>query len=459
MKVLLICYDNDSYIHYFPIGLGYIASALKNNNHDVHVYNQDMYHWSEDHLTNHLDNNDYDVVAMGIIGGYYQYAKLLKISQAIRSSKKKHIFILGGHGPSPDPKYFIEKTTADFVVIGEGDETIVDLFNNFDTPENVKGIAYIKNGQYYNTERRKLIKDIDSIPYPLWEKFPIDYYVLKREVGFTGTDRVMQMVSGRGCPYQCNFCYRMDKGFRPRSTEGIIDEIKKLKKDYYINAIEFADELLMSSVARTTEICEAFLKHDLKIKWACNGRLNFASLDLLKLMKRSGCVFINYGIESIDDGMLKTMSKNLTVKQIHEGVENTVEAEIYAGLNIIFGNIGETKEILWKGVEFIKKYGDGYQMRTIRPVTCYPGTKLFKYAIDQGLLKDTADFYENKHLNSDLITVNFTNMSDEDVYENLRLANKELISDYYSKCHKTALQQTDDLYIHLNKTFRGFRQI
>jgi radical SAM superfamily enzyme YgiQ (UPF0313 family) len=400
-----------------------------------------------------------DVVGLGIIGGYYQYKKMIKISNAIRKSKNKTVYILGGHGPSPEPEYFLKKSNANFVVLGEGEETIVELLNNLHSPETVKGIAYWRGDKVCINERRKVIKNIDNIPFPLWEKFPINYYVLKRELGFVGSDRVMQMVSGRGCPYRCNFCYRMDSGFRPRSIDSIVEEIKILKSEYYINGIEFADELLMSSVQRTHEICERFLHENLNIKWACNGRLNFAEKKLLQLMKKSGCVFINYGIESIDDATLKIMNKQLNTKQIFEGVQNTVDVGIHPGLNIIFGNIGETKDILRKDVDFIKRFGDCLQMRTIRPVTPYPGSELYYYAIKNGLLGGPEDFYEHKHINSDLLSVNFTDMNEEDFYKELYDANTELIDDFYKKSQQNVINEANKLYKNFNINFRGFRQI
>jgi anaerobic magnesium-protoporphyrin IX monomethyl ester cyclase len=113
---------------------------------------------------------------------------------------------------------------------------------------------------------------------------------------------------------RCNFCYRMDPGFRLRSTSSIIEEIRMLQSNYGITYIEFVDELLMSSIVRTVEICESFIKENIKLKWNCNGRLNYAKKDVLRLMKEAGCVFINYGIESLDENALRAMNKALTVK-------------------------------------------------------------------------------------------------------------------------------------------------
>jgi len=249
----------------------------------------------------------------------------------------------------------------------------------------------------------------------------------------------------------------MDEGFRARSAKSIVEEIKFLQKNYGINYIIFMDELLMSSKQRAIELSEAFIRAELKIKWWCNGRLNYAVPNVLDAMKRAGCVFINYGIESFDDGTLLRMNKCLTTQQIEAGVKATLEAGISPGFNIIFGNIGETREILKKGVDFLLKYDDGAECRTIKPVCPYPGSPLYYYAIEKGLLRSVQDFYENKHINSDLLTVNFTNMSDEEYYDALMEANSVLLKNYYEKKKSSAVELTRRIYIEKDKNFRGFR--
>ena len=757
MRILLIAYDNDSYISVFPLGLAYVASACRDAGHDVEIYNQDVYHWPESHLTEKLDREHYDVVGVGVIGGYYQYRKLLKISEAINASKQRPYYMIGGHGPSPDPKYFLKKTGADVVVIGEGEETVVQLLEFVEARKwlnfsEIKGIAYMNgnSGKCIQTPRRELIVDIDSIAHPAWDLFPMDHYALLREANIENKERCMLVLSGRGCTFtclqgdilidtlelgkqkikdlvgkdvsvltrdkktknliyakalnisltqkeselvrvhfdddtfidctpdhrfmgfkhgnqhikteekeieaqdlksgqsvraikykklkgydiirfgrqqeikkhrlvmesflkrklnedehvhhidynkennridnllltnkknhvkeyhsthlsermkslwkqgklvghpmseenknlhsvkmlkdknpnwnngvslkdyycidcdkkltnytakrckscamveilkrkkeinhkvvkveklsnkedvycmevpgydwffandvlvhNCNFCYRMDKGHRARSPESIIEEIEILKKTYDVSYIDFQDELLMSSVKRTKELCEAFIKAKLNVKWFCNGRLNYAKPEVLRLMREAGCVFINYGIESMDPIALKAMNKALTVKQITDGIENTLAADISPGYNIIFGNITETKESLQLGVDFLLKYDDHAQMRTIRPVTPYPGSPLYYQAIAEGKLKGCEDFYEHKHTNSDLLSVNFTDMSDDEFHHELCKANKTLIGNYFTHQLQNAKDNADNLYYEKDATFRGFRQ-
>lgn len=461
MRILLVVYDNDSYISVFPLGIAYLAAVCRNAGHGVQIYNQDVYHWPESHLLDLLNREHFDVIGVGVIAGYYQYKKLLRISEAINRAKNRPYYIIGGHGPAPEPEYFLKKTKADAVVIGEGEVTIVELLKAIENKHDlstVEGVAFIKDGKCVQTPRRALIDDIDSIPFPAWDLFPIDHYSLLRGPNIDNCDRAMLVLSGRGCIFTCNFCYRMDKGHRPRSKGSIIEEITALQKRYAISYIDFQDELLMSSAQRTIELCESFIRSKLKFKWFCNGRLNFAKPDVLRLMKEAGCVFINYGIESMDEKALRVMNKALTVRQIVSGIENTLAVGISPGFNIIFGNIGETVESLRLGVEFLLKYDDHAQMRTIRPVTPYPGSPLYYYAIEKGLLKGAEDFYENKHLNSDLLTVNFTDLTDEEYYDALNGANKRLIENYYKYQLERSLQKVDSLYVKKDLSFRGFRQ-
>ncbi len=460
MRVLLVIYDNGSFIHYFPIGMGYVAAVLRDNEHEVTIYNQDQHHYPEEHLTKYLDKNKFDVIGVSTIGGYYQYRKLLSISKAVNKSKNRPLFIIGGHGPTPDPEYFLKKTQADIVVMGEGENTIIDLlakWSNKESLDKVSGIAYREGDKVKINEPRPLIEDIDSIPFPAYDLFPMEYYRLFQSANSNMTDFNITMLSGRGCKFKCNFCYRMDEGLRLRSNESIVDEIKLLKNKYSINRVAFWDELLISSKERAVSLSEDFLKQDLNIKWSCNGRLNYADPEVLKIMKKAGCDFINYGIEAVDDQVLKNMQKALTVDIITKGIEATLKEGISPGLNIIFGNIGDNLDTLNKGVEFLLKYDDGAQLRTIRPVTPYPGSPLYYLAIEKGLLKDCADFYENKHVNSDLLTVNFTELTDEEFHNALFKANQRLLDNYFKSKYNFFVTQSKELYCDKNVGFRGFR--
>jgi len=460
MRVLLVIYDDNGHIGIFPMGLAYIAAVLEKEGYQVEVYNQDMHHYPDEHLTEYLNTNKFDVVGVSVIAGYYQYKKLLSISEAINKSKNRPFYILGGYGPSPEPKYFIEKTKADVVVIGEGEETAVELFDaiaNRNPLHNIKGIAFKDGEEIIVNDRRPLIEDINSIAWPAYHKFPIEYYRLMPLPKKGATDFALPMMSGRGCTFKCTFCYRMDTGFRARNADDLLEEVKYLNKEYGINRFTFQDDLLMVSVVRTEDICAAFERANLNVQWDCNGRLNYARSDLLQRMRKCGCVYINYGIESMDGEVLKNMRKGLRPEQIVKGIEATLEVGISPGLNFIFGNIGDNRKTIQKTVDFLLKYDDFSERRTLKPVTPYPGSPLYYDAINKGLLGGVEDFYENKHLNSDLLAVNFTDLTDEDFYKCMLDANTQLLENYYKHERKSVLAQLKALYETRDTSFRGFR--
>lgn len=469
-KVLFINYDNESKISFFPLAQAYLAAALEEAGHKVSIWQQDIHHWPDNKITEYLDQEHFDVVGISAAGGYYQYARLKALAKAINRSKQRPFFVVGGHMCAPAPEYFINKFNIDAICLGEGEITIVNIINaleNKTSLEDVKGIAFKQNDIVIINEKQSLIQNLDDISWPAYHLFPIEYYRLRSGDGLAGAkknDFTFPMITSRGCIFKCAFCYRLDKGFRQRSVESIIEEIEFLYKEYNITYILFDDELTISNTQSMIEFSNAFIKAGInkKITWGCNGRLNFITKELIDIMKKAGCVFINYGIESYNDNVLRLMKKNINTKIIDKAVQITLDAGIHPGLNMLWNNQGDNKKTLQRNVEFLLTYDDFIQVRTIRPVTPYPGSPLFYTAIKLGLLNQNnpvEDFYESKHTNSDLFCVNFMDMNDEDAYTALYLANKTLLKNY----HNAQWQKTEDdlqkLYVKKDRYFRGFRLI
>ena len=462
-RVLFVVYDNGSYDNTFPMGVAALAMVLKKQGHEISLWNQDIHHYPDSSLTDYLDKNKFDIVIMSLIAGYYQYQKMKSLSKAINNSKNRPFYVMGGYGPTPEPEFFLKKSGCDAVAMGEGEVTIAKLMEaieNKTSLRNVPGIAWLEDGKLQQTPRAPLVHNLDSLDWAPYELFDMKTYRMLRMPKCAPTDFVMSMMSARGCSFKCTFCYRMDPGYRKRSAEDLLDEVEMLHKDYGITYVAFEDDLLMSSVVHTEEVCKEFLKRNLPVKWRCNGRLNYCSEELLQLMKDAGCVFINYGIESMDQKVLNNMKKGLRPEMIVRGIEDTLKVGMSPGLNFIFGNHGDNRETLKKTVDFLLKYDDFAQKRTIRPVTPYPGSPLYHDAIAMGLLdknNPAEDFYERKHLNSDLICTNFTKLSDEEYYECLRWANSILMKNYYNKQRDATEAQINYLYDTKDVTFRGFR--
>ena len=444
-KILLIVYDNGSHIPFFPQSTFYLLQALRSHGeHLVGVWHQDMHHGEAKYLTEILDTNAFDIVGLGFVAGYYQYKIAKQLAEAVNASKRrKEInFVLGGHGPGAEPDYFMRVLSADTVVVGDGEKAICDIASG-----NLKGII---QGEPATA---------DDINLGVYADMSVDYYKMIRWPTSKPTDFCFPILSSRGCKWSCSFCYRMRKGFHERSVDSIMDEIRYLHTNHAINHFQFSDELLMSSKARTEEICQAIQRLPFKIKWDCNGRLNYAQPTLLTMMRQTGCEYVNYGIESLNQDMLNQMGKGLTVAQITKGVEATLKAKISPGLNLIWGFPGDTPQNLTLAVDFLKKYDPCHELRTVRPVTPYPGTKLYQKAINDGLLEGPEDFYERKHVNSDLIAVNFMDISTKEAHKCLMNANRQLYYNYLNKRQDEFIESTRRLYTENDTSFRGFREV
>ena len=453
MKALLICYDNDGYTNFFPQGIAYVAAALRKAGHDVTIWNQDVHHLPEADLTALLDRELFDLVGLGFCAGYYQFRRAIKIGRAVNRSKNRgnFVFVLGGHGPAAEPEWFLDKLGANIVVKGEC-ERVVNFTAGFQGRE-ISGAVEI--GALPG-------ESVDDIPWPAYDLFPIDIYRLIRWPTSKRTDFCMPILSGRGCKWKCSFCYRMVPGFRPRSPEAVIEEMGYLNREWGINHFQFSDELFMSSSERIQTFCDAMLEAETHkwAKWDCNGRLNFASEENLEIMREAGCEYINYGCEAMDDEVLRLMKKGLTVEQIEEGTRRTIEADISPGLNFMWGNPGDTPATLRKAVDFLLRWDPCHELRTIRPVTPYPGCPLYQEAIKKALLGGPEDFYEHKHINSDWPTVNFMEgVTDGEFTWLLKVANRRLLENFYKKRQQEAQAEATAFYNGDNPEFRGFRAV
>lgn len=464
-RVLLIIHDNYQDDNHFPLGPAYIASVLKREGIDVEVYCQDVFHYPNSHLADLLQSDHFDLIGLGFLSARFKET-VGPLCEVINQHKKDAWLVLGGHGASAIPEYVLRKTRADVIVIGEAEETIVDLVNckvNKGDLANIKGIAYRDGEEVYINERRQPIKDLDSIPFPAWELFPMEKYTTCSVFpGQVESERSISMITTRGCTSRCSFCYRMERGVRRRSMGNIIEEIKTLLSRYGVTYFLIADELTFFNKNRVFEFEEALEKSGLKIKYYCDVRANLIDKEVAESLKRSGCQCVNVGFESMEQKVLDGMHKGTTVEDNFRTAEVCNEVGLMMGLNIIWANPYDTAASLWKLVDFVKKYNAYGEIRTIRPVTPYPGCPLYYDAIKMGLLRGPDDFFE-KFKNSDLITVNYTDMSTEECHRLLFAANTELILDHFIKTKgdmreaKNLIDAFYGLYFEQDYKFRGAR--
>lgn len=463
--VLFIVHDVYQTDNHFPLGIGYMAAILRENGVDVEIYSQDIFHYSNEELGIFLRKKDFDLIGVGFLGARFNET-ILNLCNIINKEKKTAWLVLGGHGPTPISEYILKQTNVEIVVLGEAENTILDLLkckiNNGDL-STLNGIAYRKGEVIRKNQRGDPIKNLDSIPFPEWSLFPMKSYatclnLYRMEKG----DRVLDITTSRGCTNRCNFCYRMEKGIRLRSIENVITEMKILNEKYAINYFLINDEMFISSPHRIFEFRDALEENNLKIKFSCAARVDIFDEEIAKCLKDCGCQFLNFGMESMNQNVLNLMKKHTTIEQNILAAEITKKFGIGIGLNFIFGNRGDTERTLKDNVEAIKKFNSYDQLRTIRPVTPYPGSDLYYEAIRDGLLSGPNDFFI-KFLNSDLLTVNFTDIPNDKFYKMLFDANKELIKDHFKnttkdmKVAEEITTQFHELYFGNRISFRGSR--
>ena len=436
-RVLLIVHDLYQDDIYFPLGIGYIASALRDYGAEVIICSQDAYHYSNKDLAeNFLKDYGYDIIGVGYLAARFTDT-ILSLCKTINEYKKGAKLVIGGYGPSALPEYMIKATGADVAVIGEGEETIIELLKavlqgiSFNK---VLGIAYRYEDKICVNRKRPINKKLDGLSFPAWELFPMKNYTMNTTgAGQSQGDKSIQIISSRGCVNRCTFCHRLEKGLRFRSMKNVVREMKYLYDKYDVSHFCFLDELFITSRNRLILFVAELRKQKLlgKITYHVGGiRANIVTEEIAALFRSSGCRYVGVGFESMTQVVLDELNKNVTVEDNIRCIEILQKYSIPVGINFIWGAPSDNKETLRQSVDFIKKYNTYSELRTIRPITPYPGSELFDLAINRGLLSGPQDFCD-RFKNSDLITVNFTAMSTEKMYELLFEANKELILDHY----------------------------
>ena len=445
-KVLFIVHDLYQSDNHFPVGIGYLASVLEKEGHDVKVISQDVYHYSNEAVADMVSTYRPDIIGLGFLAARFRET-VLPLCREINKVKGDAWLVLGGHGASGCPEYVQDVTNCDHVVMEEGEGQVCYLAS-CDRSQKL----FVQDVAAWQP-----IEDLDSIPFPSWHLFPIEEYATSLKLpGWEQGDRTLGILTSRGCVGKCNFCYRMTKGVRVRSIDNVIDEIKYLNTKYGINYFFMQDELFVLSKKRMFAFADALHRENLTIKFACDSRVNIVDKDLLTCLKDAGCKYLDYGFESMDNDVLKKMGKGQTAEDNYRAAWLTREVGIPFNMNILWGNIGDTASSLRRNISFIKEFDSRRNIRTIRPPTPYPGCGLYDLAVKEGKLAGPADFFD-KFKNSDLLTVNFTDMSDDEFYSLIYQANAELVRWHYDGKASELNDAFRKLYFNQDYSFRGAR--
>ena len=311
--------------------------------------------------------------------------KTVKLASMIKEIYPSIPVILGGpHITAVPEQTLLDFSVFDYGVIGEGENTLVELIDALVSnraPEHVPGVAFNENGKINFAPPRRTIKDLDSLPFPVWDLldgFPSRYHpALFKYKKLPAT----HIISARGCPCKCIFCDTsvFSRKIRFHSPEYVLDMVGYLVKDFGIKEIIFEDDQFLIKKERVARICEGFLNAPWNISWCCSGRVNSVNdISLLKLMKRSGCWQISYGIESASQKILDFAKKAITITQIEKTVCLTHGAGILSKGYFIFGLPHETETTMKNPIQFAKRIP--LNDISIFALTPFPGSEMYDIA-------------------------------------------------------------------------------
>ncbi|MCX5712162.1 MAG: cobalamin-dependent protein [Candidatus Omnitrophica bacterium] len=392
-----------------PLGLGYLGSTLEKYGFEVKIVDSLIEGWNN--RTNVADGViriglsfediekiiiDFDPDIVGVNNLFTrQRENAHKIYALAKNSKKDIITIAGGAHPSVMPELVLGDSNVDYVILGEGDKTIIDLMyalKNSGDLSKLDGIGYREGNAIKIIPKSIFIKDLDGLPFPAWHLLNMEkYFGLKVSHGDRQKKRFSPVITSRGCPAHCTFCsaYAVwGRGFRPRSPENVIFELKELKKLYNIEEIMFEDDNLTLDPQRAEALFDAMIREQLNLTWDTpNGIAAWTlSENLLNKMKQSGCRNVNFAIESGNQQVLDfVIKKPLKLEKVKPLVSYAKKIGLNVGLFLVIGMPGETEEQIWDSFRLAVELG--IYTPHISVATPYPGSELYDRCKSQKLFK------------------------------------------------------------------------
>lgn len=360
-------------IRYPHIGIAYLASMLKQNKISFKILDMNL-GYSDSYALEYAKTYKPDLICTTAYS--HDYKKLYDLINFVKSHYNGKI-VIGGPHVSITEKEALEKSYADFAVMGEGEYTLLELIKNIYKSQNfgdIKGLIWRKNDEIVVNEKRPNIQDLDSLLFPAYEDFELEKY--------TGqTERRLPIITSRGCPYQCTFCctrISMGNKFRKRSPDNVVDEIEHwYKKGWFI--FDINDDIFSLDRNRAIKICDMIIERRLDIQFNFYVGLRVDTVDesLLKTFKAAGCRFISYGCEAGNDRVLKVIKKGITVKDVVNAVNTTKKVGINHKVNFIIGHPTETYEEAMDSIKLAKSLNCNFL--AFFKLIPYPGTEVYTW--------------------------------------------------------------------------------
>jgi len=371
-----------------PLGLAYIAGFIEKEGFKVSILDANAENIDITKTTEKIANSPAQMV--GITTTTMIIPIVYELSEKIKQISNKMIVVGGPHVSFMDTRTLEECMAIDIVVRGEGELTMLDLIKNEGRPETVTGVTYRNRdtGQIVTNPDRERIKDINALPFPARHLFPVELYRpgVVLNIGVSGKDYA-SILTARGCPNKCTFCsssHFWGTKVRLRSPENIVAEIESLIQDYGVKEIFFKDDTFTFPPARTEKICDLLLERKINVSWCCYARVDSLTEKVVKKMKSAGCFGLDLGIESGNQEVLNRVNKRITLEQSRQAVKYAKNTGMMIYASFILGLPGDSLETINETINFAKELNPHFAHFFV--ATPFPGTELYKEAIQQGWL-------------------------------------------------------------------------
>jgi glycosyltransferase involved in cell wall biosynthesis/radical SAM superfamily enzyme YgiQ (UPF0313 family)/ADP-heptose:LPS heptosyltransferase/tetratricopeptide (TPR) repeat protein len=332
----------------FPLGIGYLLAALRLDRPAQAVHYQ-VYDHAVQQLPGILTTFQPEIV--GLTCTTFNRGNVRRICQWLAREHPGIRIVLGGVHVSFLPEQALRDYGADFVVIGEGEESIRELCDALDQGTHlaeVKGIAYLDNGEMVVTTKREPLRNLDELPIP-------DFSFAEELMRQSGMGFV---ISSRGCPVRCNFCSTGNywgQRVRANSAKRVVDEMESLVARYGVRKIFFHDDTFNLSPTRVKELCSEITARGVKVEWGVSCRVKPVSQEMIDMMVAAGCRHICWGIESGSQQMLDRIEKKITLEEIRKAFELCTKHHgvMSVGAFMMVGNAGESAATIADSIDFV----------------------------------------------------------------------------------------------------------
>jgi len=392
-----------------PLGVGYLAAVLRNEvglkvlDAAVEGYGHEekagtkllRYGLPFSEIENRIREFKPDLVGVSCIFSS-QFRNVAQVAKRAKSVDPRIITISGGTHPSFLPELCMEQCPElDLIARGEGEYTLLDLVKasrQGGEPGDVDGLAWKSEGKVVVNREREPIQDLDAIPFPARDLFPLErYHEISIPMGMVYKRLpFMNMITSRGCPFHCSFCSSTKfwgNCYRKRSVQNVLAEMEQLYHEFGIREFKFFDDNLTFDKERARDLFKGMVERGVDVTWNTPNGVHAINMDdeMLDLMKKSGCHELTLAVESGDQDVLRDIIKKPTrVDQIEDAAKRIKKAGISAVGFFIIGFPGETKEQIKKTLDFSRKLDlDSISLFIFNPL---PGTPLFQLCVDKGFL-------------------------------------------------------------------------